>query len=130
MRRAVLIVLMGCQPAQLSTVGGGLTGDDRDTVVDLHTTFCGIDERRGRTLKALYRRSRIRTRHSVLFESSDGPVETRQPFYPPATDDEDPGPTTAERMEVYAREAPPLAIRAARAAQPGGGDHQQRHRSH
>ena len=53
--------------------------------VDLHTTFCGIDDRRARTLKALYRRSRIRTRHSVLFESSDGPVEERQPFYPPAT---------------------------------------------
>ena len=70
--------------------------------VDLHTTFCGIDERRGRTLKALYRRSRIRTRHSVLFESSEGPVEGRQPFYRPARDDEDPGPTTAERAPIVA----------------------------
>ena len=89
--------------------------------VDLHTTFCGIDERRGRTLKALYRRSRIRARHSVLFESSDGPVEARQPFYQPARDDEDPGPTTAERMAAYAEHAPDLAIRAARAALEDGG---------
>ncbi len=84
--------------------------------VDLHTTFCGIDERRARTLRALYRRSRIRTRHSVLFESSEGPVEGRQAFYRTALDDEDPGPTTSERMVAYAEYAPDLAIRAARAA--------------
>lgn len=89
--------------------------------VDLHTTFCGIDDRRARTLRALYRRSRIRSRHSVLFESSDGPVEARQPFYPPAAGDDDPGPTTAERMAAYAKHAPALAIRAAEAALDDGG---------
>ena len=33
MRQIVFIVLLGCQPAQLSTVGGGLTGDRTDSSV-------------------------------------------------------------------------------------------------
>lgn len=88
--------------------------------VELHTTFCGIGDRRARTLKALYRRSRIRTRHSVLFQSSDGPLRARQPFYAAAADDQDFGPTTSERMAAYAEHAPDLAIRAARSALQAG----------
>jgi predicted naringenin-chalcone synthase len=85
----------------------------QDDTVDLHTTFCGVDPRRARTLRALYRRSRIERRHSVVFEASDGPVETRQRFYGRAKGEDDPGPTTAERMAAYARHAPELAVRAA-----------------
>ncbi len=81
--------------------------------VDLHTGFCSIDAKRARTLRALYRRSRIERRHSVVFEASEGPIEVRQHFYGRARDDEDRGPTTAQRMEMYARHAPGLAVRAA-----------------
>ncbi len=92
----------------------------QDDAVDLHTTFCSIDPKRARILRALYRRSRITRRHSVLFDASDGPIDTRQAFYGRSLDDEDRGPTTAERMVAYAHHAPGLAIRAARAALENG----------
>jgi len=84
--------------------------------VELHASFCLLDEKRARTLKALYRRSGIQTRHSVLFESSEGALEARQTFYPRATDEQDRGPTTAARMAEYERRAPELALVAARSA--------------
>lgn len=89
--------------------------------VDLHTSFCRIDPKRARTLRALYRRSRIDRRHSVLFEASEGPIETRQGFYGRSAGDDDRGPTTAERMSAYARLAPGLAVRAASGALEDGG---------
>lgn len=84
--------------------------------VELHTTFCRIDEKRARTLKALYRRSGITTRRSVLLDTSDGPLPTRQSFYHPARCEDDGGPATAVRMEAYEELAPGLAIDAARNA--------------
>lgn len=88
----------------------------QDDAVELHTTFCRIDDRRARTLRALYRRSGIEARHSVLLAGSAGPLEGRQSFYPPARDELDRGPGTAERMAAYERLAPPLATTAARRA--------------
>ena len=84
--------------------------------VELHTSFCGIDSNRARTLRALYRKSGIRTRHSVLLEGSEGPLEERQRFYPPARDDHDRGPPTAARMSAYEKCAPALATESARRA--------------
>ena len=84
--------------------------------VELHATFCRFDHREARTLRALYRRSGVETRHSVLLDGSDGDLARRQSFYPPALDDEDRGPTTLRRMEMYERHAPLLAIDAARRA--------------
>ncbi|MDH3272762.1 MAG: type III polyketide synthase [Gemmatimonadota bacterium] len=88
----------------------------QDEAVALHTTFCRIDSRDARRLRALYRRSGIHTRHSVLLEGSDGPLEERQTFYPPAADDDDGGPSTVRRMAMYEAHAPPLATTAARRA--------------
>jgi predicted naringenin-chalcone synthase len=88
---------------------------------ELHANFCLIDDKRARTLRALYRRSGIDTRGSVLLFDSGGPLETRQRFYPRASDDDDRGPTTAVRMEMYEAKAPPLAITAARRALGAGG---------
>jgi predicted naringenin-chalcone synthase len=84
--------------------------------VELHATFCRIDEKRSRTLRALYRRCGVQTRHSVTLDASEGPLETRQKFYSPAVDDDDAGPGTAARMAVFAARAPALAIQAARKA--------------
>lgn len=88
----------------------------QDEAVELHTTFCRIDAGRARTLRALYRRSGVERRHSVLLESSHGPLPLRQSFYPPARCEQDPGPSTASRMQRYEAHAPPLAAEAGRAA--------------
>ncbi len=60
----------------------------------------------------LYELSMVDHRGSVLLDApdEDGPNQT---FYPPASAVDDRGPTTAERMQRYAREAGPLAIQAA-----------------
>lgn len=74
------------------------------------------DGGRARAVQALYARSGIRKRHSVLVRGSDGPAEGRQAFYPPARWENDGGPTTSERMARFEEEAPPLAAEAARRA--------------
>lgn len=87
--------------------------------VELHATFCRFEKREARTLRALYRRSGVETRHSVLLDGSEGRLPERQRFYPPAEDDDDRGPTTVRRMEMYERHAPGLAVSAARDALEG-----------
>lgn len=89
--------------------------------VQLHATFCRVDDRRARTLRALYRRSGISHRRSALLDRSDGPLEGRQSFYAPATHDEDAGPSTFARMAAYERLAPPLAVSAGGRALDAGG---------
>lgn len=69
-----------------------------------------------RTLRALYRKSGIRKRHSVLLERPEGDPRDRQSLYDPVPSPGDPGPTTAARMARYEAEAPPLAAQAARTA--------------
>ena len=81
-------------------------------LAELHAGFCKLDEERGRTLAALYRRSGVKTRGSVVLEVADGALAARQSFYPPARDAEDRGPPTADRMRAYAQAAPRLATTA------------------
>jgi predicted naringenin-chalcone synthase len=73
-----------------------------------------------RGMPALFKRTRVRTRGSVLLEDGDrsGP---RQSFFWPAASPEDRGPGTADRMQRYAQEAIPLALSAARGAFDGVG---------
>lgn len=78
--------------------------------------FCGQQKERQRLLSILYRRSGVRTRHSVVLESSDPAATVRQTFYPPARHEADGGPTTSERMLRYEVHAGPLAVSAARRA--------------
>jgi predicted naringenin-chalcone synthase len=82
-------------------------------LAELHAGFCRIDETRERTLKALYRRSGVKTRGSVILDVADGPLDGRQSFYHPARDEDDAGPATADRMRAYAEAAPGLASTAA-----------------
>lgn len=77
--------------------------------------FANVEIGRERTLTAIYRQTRIRTRGSVLLEEA-GSGAYAQTFFPPATHGDDAGPTTAERMARYAQEAGPLAIAAAQSA--------------
>lgn len=91
----------------------------QEEAVELHATFCRFEKREARTLRALYRRSGVKTRHSVLLEGSEGSLPERQRFYPPAEADDDRGPTTVRRMEMYERHAPGMAVSAARDALEG-----------
>ena len=75
----------------------------------------GLAPQRARKVVALYRRTGIRTRGSVLLDV-DADQNLVSPFYPPATDPSDAGPTTAQRSDRYAAEAPELAEKAARQA--------------
>ncbi len=74
-----------------------------------------ISERWGKALPALYRKSGVQRRGSVLLGPELGDGE-RQTFYRPATSDKPFGPTTAERMQVFSKRAGPILRRACAAA--------------
>lgn len=67
-------------------------------------------------LGALYRRSSVKTRHSVLLRAGEDEAVARQTFYNVAQNAEDRGPSTAARMQRYEVEAPVLAEQACRTA--------------
>ena len=70
------------------------------------------DASQGRLLKALYRRSGVATRHSVLLRPGDERGESPE-LYTPREQPDDRGPGTRERMEIFQREIVPLAGQAA-----------------
>lgn len=67
-------------------------------------------------LRRVFTRSGVSYRGSVLAkDAADARAQMRE-FYPARQNETDLGPTTGQRMLVYAREAPPLLERAARSA--------------
>ncbi|MFN9962067.1 MAG: type III polyketide synthase [Planctomycetota bacterium] len=68
----------------------------------------GVSRRWHRMLPALYRKSGVRQRSSVLLGPPNEDVFARQSFYREATEAEPYGPTTAERMGAYQQYAGPL----------------------
>ncbi len=78
-------------------------------------TLCG-DADHARLLPALYRRSSVSRRGSVLLDGHNGVIPPRQSFFQPAEGPLDRGPTTRERLERYEQSAAPLAIASAAAA--------------
>ncbi len=88
--------------------------EQADAAVHAEALSCSAvstDQQR-RLLPILYRRAGVKTRHSVVLESSTNGEMARQTFYPPATSDGDYGPTTSHRMEAYETHASALAISA------------------
>jgi predicted naringenin-chalcone synthase len=81
----------------------------------LATNFANATPGRERALTALYRRSGIRSRGSVLLENP-GERPFAQEFFPPAEATAAGGPSTGERMARYGLEAGRLAVDAARTA--------------
>jgi predicted naringenin-chalcone synthase len=82
--------------------------------------LCGRREEDALWLATAYAQIGIDTRHLVLGpdvvgDFLDGGRRSGSPFLPRGSED-DRGPTTGQRMEHYARLAPPLALRAARVA--------------
>lgn len=102
----------------------GVAQPDRSIVqaraAELASAYCLLTEQQSRLLPALYRRANVERRGSVLLEGPAG-AANEQSFYSPAADPQDRGPTTQARMERYAREAPPLALKATRAAMKAAG---------
>ena len=74
--------------------------------------FSADSAARAALVERVQRRTRVHTRHSVLLESGepDSPISERLPFYG------DRNPSTAERMQRFARAAGPLALAAVRRA--------------
>jgi predicted naringenin-chalcone synthase len=97
--------------AVLLGIGTGVPANSatQAQALELALRTTGGDEDVARALPALYRRSGVEQRGSVLAGASPG-------FLAPARDADDRGPGTAARIERYAREAAPLAARASRQA--------------
>jgi alkylresorcinol/alkylpyrone synthase len=72
-------------------------------------------EEHSAALNALFRRCGVKHRGSVILEKPNG-SGPRQTFYRTPQTPVDRGPTTAERVQRYAREAPDLAVDAAQQA--------------
>jgi predicted naringenin-chalcone synthase len=81
----------------------------------LAASFANATPGRERALEALYRKSGIRTRGSVLLDDPGGEGYAQE-FFPPAETTGEGGPSTGERMARYALEAGRLAVEAARRA--------------
>lgn len=77
--------------------------------------FC-VDAHHVRLLDALYRRSAVSRRGTVVLERENGSGPVVQRFYAPARDAADRGPTTRDRLARYESDAAPLALRSARSA--------------
>ncbi len=82
---------------------------------DLIKTFFCQTEEQARLLPVLFRQAGANKRHSVLLKRPPGETNC-QSFYPQAAGPEDPGPTTQQRMQVYAEASPILACDACRQA--------------
>lgn len=79
-------------------------------------SLCGTADAQTRTMAALYRRSSVRSRGSVLFTNGLPNHGLRQSFFSRAATPEDRGPSTGARLDRYMTDAPPLALLAAKQA--------------
>jgi len=87
----------------------------QDSTADMAIPLCCTDEDQARWLGALYRRSGVNRRASVLLQNGNGSGVSNS-FYPPANDESDRGPTTGQRMDQYTQQATPLAVDASHQA--------------
>jgi predicted naringenin-chalcone synthase len=88
----------------------------QEGMVEFTLAHLGAMIERPAQVQALFRRAGVRTRHSVLLNSSTNGEPARQSFYSVAVDAEDRGPTTAARMRRFESDVVQLAARAAQTA--------------
>lgn len=91
----------------IATATPPLTIAQQDSA-ELAASVLPVSPSHHRSLAALYRTTRIRTRGSVLLEPPHG-EGYRQSFFQPATSADDAGPSTRDRLARYEAEAPALA---------------------
>lgn len=94
---------------------------DQSTMAASATPCSCATEQHRKLLPALYRRTRVEHRHSVVINATNGqatlPIQDRMlEFYPPAESAADRGPSISQRMKRYPEEALSLAAQACQAA--------------
>lgn len=91
---------------------------DQDSAAAAAVRLCGLTEKQSRLLPALYRHAGVRRRHSVVLAGTAAANgdPSGQSFYQSVEAGGALGPSTAERMRVYAECATPLAAEACRRA--------------
>jgi predicted naringenin-chalcone synthase len=116
--------------AQASIIGIGLAvpehGWAQDRLGELCVSLCGLEGDAARLARTLHRRSGIERRGCVLLSPTPSEMDADRSglapaaiatddlaFFAPGANSGDRGPTTAARMALYQRLAPPLAARAA-----------------
>jgi len=87
---------------------------DQTTLTEFAADRCCTSEDRRRVLSALYRRTRVQARGSILMEETGGQVSDA--FYRVPAGIEDRGPSTRARMQEYEKFAGEMAVRAGRKA--------------
>lgn len=88
----------------------------QDDAAELAVGFCCSTAQQTKLLPALYRRTGVRTRHSVILDASTNGAPAQQSFYANAAHEDDHGPTTSSRMDRYEVEAGRLAGAASKRA--------------
>jgi predicted naringenin-chalcone synthase len=90
---------------------------DQAEAAEVARIVCALDDEKAAVLPALYRQTGIARRHMVFRHDIVRDVlqgtNTSRSVFLPNGHKEDRGPTTAQRMQRYAEEAPPLALEAA-----------------
>lgn len=89
---------------------------DQSDAAEMAFELSGIDGDRQRAFDALYRRTGVSRRHSVLFNATEHGDGAEQEFFQTTAVAGKHGPSTARRMRAYERAAPELAYRASEAA--------------
>jgi predicted naringenin-chalcone synthase len=111
----------------ITSIGVALPGTAvrQDEAMRIARALCCRTEEQATWLPAMYEGTGVETRHLVfdpelVRDVLDGTRHSGSVFLPSGAEG-DRGPTTAQRLEHYARLAPPLAVRAAGAALAGAG---------
>jgi len=89
---------------------------DQKFALHVAQKMCAQNKEHDRRLAAIYRRSGVSKRHSVLEELSGENRLSNGHFYVPERGSGDRGPTTEQRMKRYEAEVVPLAVEASRRA--------------
>lgn len=84
----------------------------QDEAAAFAMTHCEREAKHRRLVPALFRRSGVRKRHSVVLKASTNGTPAQQDFYRPMDSAHDRGPTTARRMQAYGDWAAELALEA------------------
>lgn len=105
------------EPATIISIATGIPDGviDQDVAAGVVQRL-GITKRWNKVLPKLYQKSGVRRRSSVLLGPDHLEPDLRQSFYTPPTETAPYGPTTAQRMEVYAQHAGPLISKTSRLA--------------
>jgi prepilin-type processing-associated H-X9-DG protein len=88
----------------------------QEDLAEVAGRFCGLNEKQRRMLPTLYRHAGVQKRHSVVLASPSSRDSAGQSFYQSVEIGGPNGPSTADRMRVYAECATPLAADACRRA--------------